>query len=156
MPSSDKKKTADLAPAKPAVATTKSGAAAAPATSKTTKQDKPCTSFFVKVDVLTPDDQHEIHFGVSKTCNKDNTATWSLRFTLKELSNGQMKTRVDIEAQVGPENAAAMEKLAASKSLTEEQKDTLQGPVKDMVDTLAPGSAGTPEVKAAIVEAVTT
>jgi hypothetical protein len=156
MASSDKTKKADTAPAKhPAAnAVSKSGAANAPAKAKKPgTREKPCTSFFVKVAVLTPDDQHEIHFGVSKTCNKDNTATWSLHFTLKELKNG--KTRVEIEAQVGPENAAAMEKLAASKKLTEEQKDTLQGPVADMVKELPPGSKGTAETRAAIVEAVT-
>ena len=144
------KKRAAAAPAKKAAAkpARKTGAVA--------KKDTPCTSFFVKVAVLTPDDQNEIHFGVSKTCNNDNTVTWSLNFVLKQLSGGQMKTRVEIEAQVGPENAAAMEKLAATKKLTEDQVDTLQGPVADLVKELPPGSKGTPETKAAIVEAVTT
>jgi hypothetical protein len=130
-------------------------AAPVPAKKSAAAKPKPCTSFFVKVDVLTPDDDHEIHFGISKTCNQDGTATWSLVFTLMELTNGQMKTRVNIEAQVGPENDAAMDKLAASRTLTEDQKDTLAGPVADMVMALPPGSSGTPETKAAIVEAVT-
>jgi hypothetical protein len=119
------------------------------------EKDSPCTSFFVKVAVLTPDDQNEIHFGISKICNHDNTVTWTINFVLKQPSGGQMKVRVEIEAQVGPENAEAMEKLAASKKLTGDQVDALQGPVHDMVKELPHGSKGTPETKAAVVEAVT-
>ena len=143
----------------------KKKAAAAPAKKKARKpvkkkagaqqEDSPCTSFFVKVAVLTPDDQNEIHFGISKICNSDNTVTWSISFVLKQPSGGQMKVRVEIEAQVGPENAAAMEKLASTKKLTEDQVDALQGPVHDMVKELPHGSKGTPETKAAVVEAVT-
>jgi hypothetical protein len=143
------KKTAVAAPAK------KEAAKPAKKNGDAKKKDNPCVPFFVKVAVLTPDDQNEIHFGISKICNSDNSVTWSISFVLKQLSGGQMTTRVEIEAQVGPENAAAMEKLAATKKLTQDQVDTLQGPVADLVKELPPGSKGTPETKAAVVEAVT-
>src|SRR5258706_20527 len=94
-------------------------------------EEAPCTPFFVKVAVLTPDDQHEIHFGISKSCNADNTATWSISFVLMELRGGKMTTRVEIEAQVGPENAAAMEKLAGSRSRGPDRDDpgpSIEGP----------------------------
>ena len=63
-----------------------------------------CTPISVEVAILTPDDKHEIHFGLTKGCNPDNTAFWIVDFILKEDKAGQMKTRVEIH--VSDENAA--------------------------------------------------
>ena len=62
--------------------------------------------------ILTPDDRHEIHFGLTKGCNADDTVFWVVDFLLKEAKNGQMKTRIEVHVHVGKDKTADAANLA--------------------------------------------
>jgi hypothetical protein len=109
-------------------------------TSKKTAQDSGCTPFSVAIAVLTPDDQHEIHFGLTKGCNPDNSAFWLIDFMLKEFKNGQMKTRVEVHVTVGKELQPKAEDVAKAQKLTPEKVDLLNGPVADRAKNLPEGT----------------
>lgn len=99
-----------------------------------------CTPFSVQVAVLTPDDKHQINFGLTKGCNSDNTEFWTIDFLLKEQKNGQMLTRVEVHVVVGKAQQANAASLAQSKNLTPEKVDLLNGPVADRALALPPGT----------------
>lgn len=113
----------------------KSAAKAAPAK---LGKDQPakCKPFSVSVTIVTSDDNREIHFGITKGCNADNSAFWTIDFTLKVKKGDQMKTRVEIHIVVGKdqdkEKAAALaEKIKKDKKLDDERVDLLQTDVAD-------------------------
>jgi hypothetical protein len=113
-----------------------------------------CTPISVEVAILTPDDQHEIHFGLTKGCNADNTAFWIVDFLLKELKAGQMKTRVEIHVHVGKDKEDDAKKLAQSQTLTPENVDLLSGPAADRAKKLAPGTSNDQKLSKIVVAAV--
>jgi len=135
--------------------TTKSGTEKAPATANNNKPAKPaddklakCKSFSVSVMVATDDDKREIHFGITKGCNADNTAFWTIDFTLKVKKGTEMKTRVEVHVVIGKDQAkekAKADALAAdlkkNKKLDDERTDVLQTDVADRALQITPKEA---------------
>ena len=110
------------------------------ATAKAAKKGG-CTPISVTVAILTPDDKHEINFGLTKGCNPDNSVFWIVDFVLKELKGGQMKTRVEIHVHVGKEQEAEAANLADTQELSEENIDLLNGPAANRAKRLPPGTS---------------
>src|SRR5262245_62145894 len=106
-----------------------------------------CTPFSVKVALLTPDDKKEIHFGLTKGCNPDDTAFWTIDFLLKELKGTEMKTRVEVHVAVGENKKPKAEELAESKKLAPSKVNLLQGRVADRASELPKGTTKDPELE---------
>jgi hypothetical protein len=113
-----------------------------------------CTPISVQVAVLTPDDKHQINFGLTKGCNPDNTVFWIVDFILKELKNGQMKTRIEIHVHVGQDSAGDAAKLATNKKLSDENVDLLNGPAAKRAMKLPPGTTNDAKLNNMVVSAV--
>src|SRR6266849_6709642 len=113
-----------------------------------------CTPISVEVAILTPDDKHEIHFGLTKGCNPDDTVFWIVDFIFKEDKGGQMKTRVEIHVHVGKDKAQDAAKLADTKKLSEENVDLLNGPAANRAKKLPPGTPTDTRLTNRVVAAV--
>jgi hypothetical protein len=113
-----------------------------------------CTPISIEVAVLTPDDKHQINFGLTKGCNPDDTVFWIVDFILKESKDGQMITRVEIHVHVGKENAKDAENLASSRSLAPENMDLLNGPAARRAMRLPPGTTNDTQLNNMVVSAV--
>lgn len=107
------------------------------------KPDKPakCTPFSVSV-TISPDDNREIHFGITKGCNKDNTAFFTIDFTLKVKG----KTRVEVHVVIGKEDdkqkaADLAAQIKKDKKLDDERVDLLQTDVADRALQVPAGQA---------------
>ena len=100
-----------------------------------------CTPFSVKIAILTPDDQHEIQFGLTKGCNPDNSVFWLIDFLLKEFKNGVAKTRVEVHVTIGADKHGQAAILARTKRLSPESVDLLNGPVADRASRLPAGTS---------------
>lgn len=101
-----------------------------------------CTPISVAIAVLTPDDQREIRFGLTRNCNADATAFWVIDFTLCQLRNGEMKPRVTVHVTVGAEKSQRAESLAASQALSPAKLSLLENQIADR-------AASVPKKKAA-------
>lgn len=115
---------------------------------------KGCTPISVEVAILTPDDKHEIHFGLTKGCNPDDTVFWIVDFILKEDKGGQMKTRIEIHVHVGKDQAKDAQKLADTKKLSEENVDLLNGPAAKRAKKLPPGSPNDTKLNNLVLAAI--
>ena len=115
---------------------------------------KGCTPISVEVAILTPDNKHEIHFGLTKGCNPDDTVFWIVDFLLKENQNGQMKTRIEVHVHVGTDKTDDAAKLADSKELSQENIDLLNGPAFKRAQKLPPGTPQDTKLNNLVVSAV--
>ena len=113
-----------------------------------------CTPISVEVAVLTPDDKHQINFGLTKGCNPDDSVFWIVDFILKEQKGSQMVTRIEIHVHVGQNNANDAAKLATNKSLSDENVDLLNGPVAKRAMKLPPGTTTDAKLNDMVVSAV--
>ena len=117
-------------------------------TTKTSAKKKPkakeegCTAFSVSVKILTLDDKREIQFGLTKGCNPDGTAHWTIDFLLKEKKGDEMKTRVEVHITIGTDKKKeAAEELAKTKELAPSKVNLLQGRVADRAMEVKPKDA---------------
>ena len=110
--------------------------------------NSPCTPFSVQIAVLTPDDQHEIHFGLTRGCNPDNSQFWTIDFLLKEdkTGSGNMKTRVEIHVVIGKNQQDKAQALADTQQLTPQKMALLQGRIADRAQELRPGTTQDPQL----------
>jgi hypothetical protein len=115
---------------------------------------KGCTPISVTVAILTPDDKHQINFGLTKGCNPDDTVFWIVDFILKEQKDGQMKTRVEIHVHIGKELEADAANLANTKQLSEENIDLLNGPAANRAKKLPPGTISDKKLNDLVTSAV--
>lgn len=115
---------------------------------------KGCTPISVEVAILTPDDKHEIHFGLTKGCNPDDSVFWIVDFVLKEDKNGQMKTRVEVHVHVGKDKSKDAESLADAKELSQENIDLLNGPAFKRAKKLPPGTPQDAKLNNLVLSAV--
>ena len=113
-----------------------------------------CTPISIEIAVLTPDDKHQINFGLTKGCNPDDTVFWIVDFILKELKGGQMKTRVEIHVHVGKDSSKDAEKLASTKKLADENVDLLNGPAAKRAMKLPPGTPNDTKLNNMVVSAL--
>src|SRR4030095_1976181 len=108
--------------------------------SGTAETTSKCTPFSVKIAILTPDDTHEIQFGLTKGCNPDNTAFWLIDFLLKQFKNGIAKTRVEVHVTLGADKHGQAATLARTQRLSPESVDLLNGPIADRASRLPAGT----------------
>jgi hypothetical protein len=113
-----------------------------------------CTPISVEVAVLTPDDKHQINFGLTKGCNPDDSVFWIVDFILKEQKGSQMVTRIEIHVKVGQNNANDAAKLSTTKQLSDENVDLLNGPVAKRAMKLPPGTTDDAKLNSMVVSAV--
>jgi hypothetical protein len=115
------------------------------------KKPSGCVPFSISIAILTPDDDTEIHFGLTKGCNPDDTAFWIIDFILKEINAaGQMVTRVEVHVTVGKDDIAAAEAMAKAKKLSPAGLDLLETDVTDQART----DPNAPEMRALLVDTV--
>lgn len=119
-----------------------------------TPAKKGCTPISVTVAILTPDDKHQINFGLTKGCNPDDTVFWIVDFILKEQKAGQMKTRVEIHVHVGKDQEEDASNLANTKQLSDENIDLLNGPAANRAKKLPPGTTQDKRLNNLVVSAL--
>lgn len=120
----------------------------------TAPKPKGCTPISVTVAILTPDDQHQINFGITKGCNPDDSVFWIVDFLLKEQKGTQMVTRVEIHVHVGKDQSQDAATLANTKTLSPENVDLLNGPAADRAKALPPGTNNDKKLSNLVVAAV--
>ncbi len=128
-----------------------SSAIKAPSKKKTSKKVTGCTPISISVAILTPDDENEIHFGLTKGCNPDDSVFWIIDFLLKQKNSaGLMVTRVEVHVHVGEDEKATAEAVSKAKKLSPEGLDLLE---TDVVDQ-AKKDPDAPEMKEVLVDAL--
>jgi hypothetical protein len=115
---------------------------------------KGCTPISVEVAILTPDDKHQINFGLTKGCNPDDTVFWIIDFLLKEQKGSKMVTRVEVHVHVGKEKQQDVEKLAKTKKLSDEAIDLLNTLAAERAKKLPPGTTNDPELNKLVSAAI--
>jgi len=123
-------------------------------TTKKPVKQRGCTPVSVEVAVLTPDDRHQINFGLTKGCNPDDTVFWIIDFLLKEQKGGKMVTRVEVHVHVGRDKQQYAEKLAKTKKLSDEAIDLLNTLAAERAKKLPPGTTNDPELNKLVVAAI--
>lgn len=104
-----------------------------------------CGPMSVSVAVLTPDDTREIKFGLTRSCNSDGSAVWTIDFTLSQKRNGTMQPRVTVHIQVAEAKTAKAEALAAKPALTPAKLSLLENQIADRAAAVPPKKAATDE-----------
>jgi hypothetical protein len=122
------------------------------ATKKANK--KGCTPISIEVAVLTPDDKHQINFGLTKGCNPDDTVFWIIDFILKEDKAGKMVTRVEVHVHVGKDQQKDAEKLANTKELSDAAIDLLNTLAAKRATQLPPGTTNDPKLNQLVTAAI--
>lgn len=120
--------------------------------------DKPakCKPFSVSV-TISPDDK-QINFGLTKGCNADNSAFWTIDFILKVKKGTEMKTRVEVHVVLGKDQEKAKAEAVAqlikdTKKLSDEMVDRLTAEVTDRALEVKPKDAQKdPELRALLVD----
>jgi len=115
---------------------------------------KGCTPLSIEVAVLTPDDKHQINFGLTKGCNPDDTVFWIIDFILKEQKGGNMVTRVEVHVHVGKDQQKDAEQLANKKELSDAAIDLLNTLAADRAKQLAPGTTNDPKLNQLVSAAI--
>lgn len=121
-----------------------------------TKKKKGCTPISVEVAILTPDDKHQINFGLTKGCNPDDTVFWIIDFLLKEQKGNAMVTRVEVHVHVGKDQQKDAENLAKTKKLSDEAIDMLNTLAADRAKKLPPGTTNDPQLNKIVAAAIST
>ena len=115
---------------------------------------KGCTPISIDVAVLTPDDKHQINFGLTKGCNPDDTVFWIIDFILKEDKAGKMVTRVEVHVHVGKDQQKAAEKLADKKELSDAAMDLVNTLAAQRAKQLPPGTTNDPKLNQLVTAAI--
>lgn len=105
-----------------------------------------CIPVSIAIAVLTPDDQREIRFGLTRNCNPDGSAVWVIDFTLCRLRNGEMKPRVTVHVTVGDDKSGRAESLAASQTLSPAKLSLLENQIADRAASVPKKKAATDSV----------
>jgi hypothetical protein len=114
---------------------------------------KPCKPFSVEIAVVPPDDKREVHFGLTRGCNPDNSSFWTIDFMLKQLRGTEMKTRVEVHVAVGENKKPKAEALADSKALTPAKLSLLKNQIAELASSLSKDEAPTnPELRALLLK----
>lgn len=121
----------------------------------TTKaKKKGCTPVSIQVAVLTPDDKHQINFGLTKGCNPDDSVFWIIDFILKEQKGDKLVTRVEVHVHVGKEKEKDAERLSKTKKLSDEAIDLLNTLAADRAKKLPPGTTNDPKLNQLVTAAI--
>jgi hypothetical protein len=121
---------------------------------KKPKAKKGCTPISVEVAILTPDDKHQINFGLTKGCNPDDSVFWIIDFILKEQKGSAMVTRVEVHVHIGKDQQKDAENLAKTKKLSDEAIDMLNTLAADRAKKLPPGTTNDPQLNKIVTSAI--
>jgi hypothetical protein len=92
--------------------------------------------FSVNLAVLSPDDQTQISFGISRQ-NTSSGPLLLIDFVLRtQETSGQFQDRVKLHVSVGPSDTAEAQAMA-DRGLTMTQLEFLQGPITTRAQALA-------------------
>jgi len=137
------------APAKNAAAGTTTApaaaAVAAAATPATTSAASPCTPFSVTLAVLSPDDNTQVSFGVSRHCPPTGPL-YIIVFVLRTKDTGGFQDRVKLEVTVGDTDNADAQAMV-DRGLTMTQIEFLQGPITNRAQALPAGTTTDPKTE---------
>ena len=86
-----------------------------------------CTPLSLTLAIITPENDKQISFGLTHTCNDNGSDSWEIDFTFKEKVSGNWVTLIDLKLNVNPQAQKAQ--TAANNGLTPNQLLFLQGPV---------------------------
>ena len=106
----------------------------------------PCRPLSVDLEV-DPSDEQKIVFGLAKTCNEFDEATWKLNFELQE--GNPLHTVVKLDVEIDPENHPQAEATAKS-GLDENQR----GAAKVAAATAKDPTASDDDKKAAVQDVI--
>jgi hypothetical protein len=98
----------------------------------------PCTPFSVNLAVLSPDDQTQVSFGISRHCPPSGPL-YIIIFVLRTNETGGFQDRVKLEVTLGDtdnDDAQAM----VDRGLTMTQIQFLQGPITNRAQSLPNGT----------------
>ena len=115
---------------------------------------KGCTPLSIEVAVLTPDDKHQINFGLTKGCNPDDTVFWIIDFILKEDKAGKMVTRIEVHVHVGKDQQKDAENVANKKELSDAAIDLLNTLAAERAKQLPPGTTNDPKLNQLVSAAI--
>ena len=104
--------------------------------------------------MLTPDDKHQINFGLTKGCNPDDTVFWIIDFILKEDKAGKMVTRVEGHVHVGKDQTKDAERVANKKQLSDAAIDLLNTLAAERAKQLPPGTTNDPQLNQLVSAAI--
>jgi hypothetical protein len=124
-------------------AAAKKGATKSPAKPASDKPEK-CKSLAVSVTIADP--KRDIDFGITRSCNADNTPFWTIDFVLKIKKGTEIKRRIEVHVVINKDkdkekaDALAAE-IKQNKKLDDERFDQLQSEVAERAALLTPKQA---------------
>jgi len=98
----------------------------------------PCTPFSVNLAVLSPDDQTQVSFGISRHCPPSGPL-YIIIFVLRTNESGGFQDRVKLEVTLGDTDNADAQAMV-DRGLTMTQIEFLQGPITAQAQKLPPGT----------------
>jgi hypothetical protein len=103
-----------------------------------------CTPLSLTLAIITPENDKQISFGLTHTCNDDGSDSWEIDFTFKEKVSGNWVTIIDLKLNVNPQAQKAQ--TTAANGLTSNQLLFLQGPVYKKAKQVANQQSSSPAV----------
>jgi hypothetical protein len=82
----------------------------------------------VNLGIFTPNNQHQIHVGLTRRYDSDASEHWLIEFILKTRVGGGFVTRVDVHVPVGSKNHHSADELS-KLGLNEKQIAYILGPI---------------------------
>lgn len=98
----------------------------------------PCTPFSVNLAVLSPDDQTQVSFGISRHCPPSGPL-YIIIFVLRTNETGGFQDRVKLEVTLGDTDNADAQAMV-DRGLTMTQIEFLQGPITTRAQSLSAGT----------------
>jgi hypothetical protein len=98
----------------------------------------PCEPFSVNLAVLSPDDQTQVSFGISRHCPPSG-ALYIIIFVLRTNETGGFQDRVKLEVTLGDTDNADAQAMV-DRGLTMTQIEFLQGPITARAQKLPAGT----------------
>jgi hypothetical protein len=97
-----------------------------------------CTPFSVNLAVLSPDDQTQVSFGISRHCPPSGSL-YIIIFVLRTNESGTFQDRVKLEVTLGDTDNADAQAMV-DRGLTMTQIEFLQGPITARAQSLPGGT----------------
>ena len=98
----------------------------------------PCKPFSVNLAVLSPDDQTQVSFGISRHCPPSGPL-YVIVFVLRTNESGGFQDRVKLEVTLGDTDNPDAQAMV-DRGLTMTQIQFLQGPITDRAKDLPDGT----------------
>src|SRR5437762_2791549 len=98
----------------------------------------PCKPFSVNLAVLSPDDQTQVSFGISRHCPPSGPM-YIIIFVLRTNESGEFQDRVKLEVTLGDTDNADAQAMV-DRGLTMTQIEFLQGPITNRAQNLPAGT----------------